>query len=127
MPRRTESDRWLFGVTLGLCLLGAVMIYSASAVTAEHDFGHSYYFLLRQSVWLILGVAGMFALMRMDYRKLREPIVVYSALSLVVFMLVGAFFLDKSHATHRWIRFGPVGFQPSEIAKLAVILYLSWR
>jgi len=42
----------------------------------EHDYGHSYYFLLRQSVWLILGVAGMFALMRMDYRKLREPIVV---------------------------------------------------
>ena len=126
MPRRNESDRWLFGVTLGLCLLGAVMIYSASAVTAEHDYGHSYYFLLRQSIWLLFGVAGMFALMRMDYRKLREPVVVYSALSLVVFMLVGAFFLDKSHATHRWIRFGPVGIQPSEIAKLAVILYLAW-
>ncbi|HWY42381.1 MAG TPA: putative lipid II flippase FtsW [Candidatus Sulfotelmatobacter sp.] len=126
MPRRTESDRWLFGVTLGLCLLGAVMIFSASAVTAEHDYGHSYYFLLRQAVWLVLGIAGMFALMRMDYRKLREPIVVYSALCLVVLMLVGAFFLDKSHATHRWIRFGPVGIQPSEIAKLAVILYLAW-
>jgi cell division protein FtsW len=41
-------------------------------------------------------------------------------------MLAGAFFLDKSHATHRWIRFGPVGIQPSEIAKLAVILYLAW-
>src|SRR6266436_5446177 len=90
MPRRTESDRWLFGVTLGLCLLGAVMIYSASAVTAEHDYGHSYYFILRQSVWLVLGIAGMFALMRMDYRKLREPVVVYSVLCLVVFMLVGA-------------------------------------
>jgi cell division protein FtsW len=64
--------------------------------------------------------------MRMDYRKLREPIVVYTALCAVVLMLVGAFFLDKSHATHRWIRFGPVGFQPSEIAKLAVILYLAW-
>ena len=126
MPRRLEIDRWLFIVTLALCLLGAVMIYSASAVTAEHDFGHSYYFLLRQSVWLFIGVAGMFALMRMDYRKLREPIVVYSALSLVVFLLVGAFFLDKSHATHRWIRFGPVGIQPSEIAKLSVILYLAW-
>jgi cell division protein FtsW len=126
MLRRNESDRWLFGVTLGLCLLGAVMIYSASAVTAGRDYGHSYYFLLRQSVWLVLGIGGMFALMRMDYRKLREPIVVYTALCAVVLMLVGAFFLDKSHATHRWIRFGPVGFQPSEIAKLAVILYLAW-
>src|SRR5262249_35293131 len=111
--------------TLGLCLLGAVMIYSASAVTAEHDFGHSYYFLLRQSVWLVFGVAGMFALMRMDYRKLREPIVVYSALSLVVFMLVAAFFLHTSLPAPRGVRFGRVGIQPSEIAQPAVILYLA--
>jgi cell division protein FtsW len=41
-------------------------------------------------------------------------------------MLVGAFFLDKSHATHRWIKFGPVNIQPSELAKLAVVLYLAW-
>jgi cell division protein FtsW len=44
----------------------------------------------------------------------------------VLLMLVGAFFLDKSHATHRWIKFGPLGIQPSELAKLAVILYLAW-
>ena len=60
MPRRLENDRWLFGVTLGLCLLGAVMIFSASAVTAEHEYGHSYFFLLRQSAWLAIGLAGMF-------------------------------------------------------------------
>ena len=109
MPRRLENDRWLFGVTLGLCLLGAVMIFSASAVTAEHEYGHSYFFLLRQSAWLAIGLAGMFVLMRTDYRKLREPAVVYSVLCIVGLMLVGAFFLDKSHATHRWIRFGPIG------------------
>src|SRR6516162_151903 len=66
MPRRLENDRWLFVVTLGLCLLGAVMIFSASAVTAEHAYGHSYYFVLRQAVWLVFGVLGMFALVRMD-------------------------------------------------------------
>jgi len=121
-----ENDRLLFGVTLGLCLLGAVMIFSASAVTAQQEFGHSYFFLLRQAAWLVLGLAGMFVLMRTDYRKLREPVVVYSVLCAVGLMLVGAFFLDKSHATHRWIRFGPVGIQPSELAKLAVILYLAW-
>ena len=126
MPRRLENDKWLFRVTLGLCLLGAVMIFSASAVTAENEYHHSYYFLLRQAAWLLIGLAGMFVLMRTDYRKLREPVVVYSVLCVVGLMLVGAFFLDKSHATHRWIRFGPVGIQPSEIAKLAVILYLAW-
>lgn len=126
MPKRLENDRWLFGVTLALCLLGAVMILSASAVTAEHQYGHSYIFLLRQSIWLALGLLGMLALMRLDYHKLREPAVVYTVVCAVLLMLVGTFFLDKSHATHRWIKFGPVGIQPSELAKLAVILYLAW-
>jgi cell division protein FtsW len=126
LARRSETDRWLFGVTLVLCLLGAVMIFSASAVTAQQQYGHSYFFVARQVVWLAFGLLGMFALMKLDYHRLREPAVVYTALCLVVVMLVGTFFLDKSHATHRWIRFGPVGIQPSELAKLAVILYLAW-
>ncbi len=126
MPRRLENDRWLFGVTLALCLLGAVMVFSASAVTADQQYGRSYIFLLRQAVWLVFGLFGMFALMRTDYRRLREPAVVYTAVCVVLLMLVGTFFLDKSHATHRWIKFGPVGIQPSELAKLAIILYLAW-
>jgi len=126
LPRRSDTDRWLFGVTLVLCLLGAVMIFSASAVTAQQQYAHSYYFLARQAVWLLLGLLGMFALMKLDYHRLREPAVVYTALCLVVVMLIGTFLLDKSHATHRWIRFGPVHIQPSEFAKLAVILYLAW-
>jgi cell division protein FtsW len=113
-------------VTIVLCLVGAVMIFSASAVTAEHQYGHSYIFVLRQVAWLAIGLLGMFALMKLDYHKLREPAVVYSALCFVVVLLVGAFFLDKSHATHRWIKLGPVNIQPSELAKLAVILYLAW-
>jgi cell division protein FtsW len=126
VPRRLENDRWLFGVTLALCLLGAVMVFSASAVTADHQYGRSYIFLVRQAVWLLFGLFGMFALMRTDYRRLREPAVVYTAVCVVLLMLVGTFFLDKSHATHRWIKFGPVGIQPSELAKLAIILYLAW-
>jgi cell division protein FtsW len=126
VPRRLENDRWLFGVTLALCLLGAVMVFSASAVTADHQYGRSYIFLVRQAVWLLFGLFGMFALMRTDYRRLREPAVVYTALCVVLLMLVGTFFLDKSHATHRWIKFGPLGIQPSELAKLSIILYLAW-
>jgi cell division protein FtsW len=126
VPGRLENDRWLFGVTLALCLFGAVMILSASAVTAEQQYGHSYIFLVRQAAWLLLGLSGMFVLMRTDYRKLREPAVIYPVVCVVLLMLVGTFFLDKSHATHRWIKFGPVNIQPSELAKLAVILYLAW-
>jgi cell division protein FtsW len=126
VARRLETDRWLFGVTLVLCLMGAVMIFSASAITAQQMYGHSYIFVARQAAWLVMGLLGMFALMKLDYHRLREPAVVYTVLCLVVVMLVGTFFLDKSHATHRWIKLGPLNLQPSEMAKLAIILYLAW-
>src|SRR5438445_9867432 len=126
MPTRPDSDRWLFGVTLAWCLRGAVMIFSASAVTAQQQYGHSYIFLARQAAWLFIGLLGMFALMRTDYRRLREPAVIYPVVCIVLLLLIGTFFLDKSHATHRWIKFGPIGIQPSELAKLATILYLAW-
>jgi cell division protein FtsW len=126
VARRLETDRWLFGVALVLCLLGAVMIFSASAITAQQLYGRSYFFVARQAAWLVLGLLGMFALMKLDYHRLREPAVVYTVLCAVVVMLAGTFFLDKSHATHRWIKVGPLGLQPSELAKLAIILYLAW-
>src|SRR5450631_3249481 len=126
MPRRLETDRWLFMSTLALCLVGAVMVFSASAVTAREQHGHGYYFLLRQLIWLTIGFAGMFAMMNFDYRRLRQQSVVFTLLGGVFLMLVGVFSLDKSHATHRWIRVGPASLQPSELAKLAVILFLAW-
>jgi cell division protein FtsW len=95
-------------------------------VTAQQMYGHSYVFVLRQVVWLLAGLAGMFLLMKLDYHRLREPAVVYTALCVVAVLLVGTFFLDKSHATHRWIKVGPINLQPSEMTKLVVILYLAW-
>jgi len=126
VARRLETDRWLFGVTLVLCLMGAVMIFSASAITAQQMYGHSYIFVARQAAWLVMGLLGMFALMKLDYHRLGEPAVVYTVLCVVLVMLVGTFFVDKSHATHRWIKLGPLNLQPSEMAKLAIILYLAW-
>jgi cell division protein FtsW len=126
MPRHLQTDRWLFGSTVAMCLVGAVMVFSASAVMARDHYGSGYYFLLRQIVWLFLGVAGMMIVMNLDYRKLRRPEVIFTALFSVLAMLIGVFFLDKSHATHRWIRLGPASLQPSELAKIAVIFYLAW-
>jgi cell division protein FtsW len=68
----------------------------------------------------------MFAMMHVDYRRLRQPRFVLTFLSVVMVLLAGVFFLDKSHATHRWIRLGPASLQPSELAKLAVIFFLAW-
>jgi len=126
MPRSLQHDRQLFIVTLVLCLAGAVMVFSASAVTLREQGGSGYAFLLRQLLWAAIGISGMFWLMRTDYRKLRQPRVIFTAISLTLVLLVAVFFLDRSHATHRWVRAGPLSFQPSEIAKLVVIAYLAW-
>ncbi len=126
MQRTAPIDRWLFGATLALCLAGAVMVFSASAPVAREQAGNPYTFLWRQLVWLLLGFAGMFWLMTVDYRRLRRPVVIFTALCLVVVLLLGVLFLTKAHATHRWIRLGPVSVQPAEIAKLAIVLYLAW-
>jgi cell division protein FtsW len=126
VPRTLQPDRRLFGVTLALCLIGAVMVFSASAMTAREEYGDAYHFFLRQLLWTALGIAGMFWLMRTDYHKLRQPRVIFSALSITLVLLIAVYFLDRSHETHRWIRLGPLSLQPSEFAKLVVIFYLAW-
>ena len=68
MPRNLQPDRQLFGVTLALCFIGAVMVFSASAVTAGQQTGNGYTFLLRQILWIAIGIAGMFWLMRTPAR-----------------------------------------------------------
>jgi len=126
MPRSLQPDRQLFGVTLAMCLFGAVMVFSASAVTARDMYGNAYVFLIRQLLYIALGIGGMFWLMNTDYRKLRQPRVIFTGLGVTFILLTAVFFLDRSHATHRWIRFGPFSLQPSELAKLFIILYLAW-
>ena len=81
MPRSLQPDKQFFGVTLALCLIGAVMVFSASAMTAQEQFGAGYIFLLRQLIYMVLGIAGMFWLMNIDYRKLRQPRVVFTGLA----------------------------------------------
>jgi cell division protein FtsW len=126
MPRSLQPDRKLFGVTLALCLIGAVMVFSASAMTASEQFGMTYIFLVRQLVYVALGIAGMFSMMNTDYRKLRQPRVIFTGLAIAFVLLVAVFFLDRSHSVHRWIRWGPLSMQPSEFAKIVVIFYLAW-
>ncbi len=69
----------------------------------------------------------MFAAMKIDYRRYKQPAVVFSALGITTLLLISVFFLDRSHNTHRWIRFGGwFSLQPSELAKPTLILFLAY-
>jgi cell division protein FtsW len=126
LAKRVSVDRWLFGVTLLLVLIGLVMVFSASAVVAKERFGSPYYFMLKQTLWGFAGVIAMLATMQIDYRKYRHPAFVYSSVAITTLLLVLVLFLDRSHNTHRWIKLGALSFQPSELAKPALILYLAY-
>ncbi len=130
MAKRVSVDKWLFGSTLLLVFLGLIMVFSASAVIAkERHLGSEYTFVLRQLVWTVVGLIAMLVLMRVDYRRYNNPALIYGLLGTTIVLLIAVFFLDRSHNTHRWIRFGGglFSFQPAELSKLAIILFLaSW-
>jgi cell division protein FtsW len=126
MAKRVSVDRWLFPVTMLLVFLGLVMVFSASAVMARERFGSPYAFLLKQLVWASAGLVAMVAAMRVDYRRYKHPALVFSLLGLTTLLLISVFFLDRSHHTHRWFRVGGFSFQPSELAKPVLILFLAY-
>src|SRR5947207_792223 len=126
MAKRISVDRWLFVVTLLLVFIGLVMVFSASAVIAKERYHSGYFFLLRQLGWAFAGFIAMLAGMKIDYKRLKHPAVVFSLLGITILMLISVFFLDRAHNTHRWMHFGGFSFQPSELAKPVLILFLAF-
>jgi cell division protein FtsW len=127
MAKKLSSDTTLFAVTVALLGLGLVMVWSASTAIGQEAHGNPYHFLIRQVLWACLGLTGMGAAMAFDYRKLRQPSVVYSALAATTALLILVLFLRPVNDTHRWIRIGSLSLQPAELAKVAVILYLAYH
>jgi cell division protein FtsW len=126
MAKRISVDRWLFIVTLLLVFVGLVMVFSASAVMAKERYGSGYVFLLRQLGWAAAGLIAMVIAMKVDYSRFKHPAAVYSLLGITTLMLMSVFLLSRAHNTHRWIHFGSFSFQPSEMAKPALILFLAF-
>ena len=123
MARKLKSDKWLFMATLLLIGTSVVMVYSASAVKAMD--GRPYYFLFKQLSWAIFGVCGLAAMMRLDYRNYRQPAVIWTALGVATFLLVLVLFGPEINGARRWFAVAGIGVQPSEFAKLAVILFVA--
>ena len=126
MAKRVSVDRWLFTVTMLLVFVGLVMVFSASAVMARERFGSPYAFLSKQLIWAMAGLVAMVVAMRVDYRRYKHPALVFSLMGLTTLLLISVFFLDRSHNTHRWMHAGGFSFQPSELAKPMLILFLAY-
>ena len=125
MARKLKSDKLLFTATLLLVCTGIVMVYSASAVMAMDKFQNPYLFLVKQLAWALIGLAALPIVMRIDYRTYRQPAVIWTALGVVGVALVVVLFMPRVNGATRWILLGPLGIQPSELAKVAVILFMA--
>ena len=132
MSQRLKTDRVLFGAVVTMVAFGLLMVYSASSVNAQMDtrFHSSWHFVLRQLMWAGVSAAAMMWLKNRDYRKFQERSVAFGVVGVVLLLLLAVYFVDSAH--HRWLRLGgPIGVQPSELAKPALVIFLaffvSWR
>lgn len=121
-----DVSRSIFLITVSLVAAGIIMIYSASSIYAYSSMGDSLYFLKRHLIYLAVGFVMMFAAMALDLKKLQKlskPVMLVSALLLLLVLIphIGR----ETAGARRWFRLGLVNFQPSEFAKIAVIIYMA--
>ena len=125
-PEKKDPDYIIFLVTVILLGLGLVMVFSASITSAlaRDDF---YYYLRRQGVWAILGLAALFFMTRFNYIKIKKLIIPVIVLNFVLLLLVyvpGVGMVMNN--ARRWISIGGQMFQPSEFTKMALVMFTAW-
>jgi cell division protein FtsW len=119
-------DLWIFAFVAGLVAIGLVMVFSASSATAYATYHDTAYFLKRQLMWLAIGGVFAYGAYRIDYSKLKKisPVLVGITALMLVLTLIPHVGLQTGGA-RRWLGASIVSFQPSEIAKLTLVLFLA--
>jgi cell division protein FtsW len=125
-PRRSRTFAALLGVIAVLNLLGLVMVLSASSVSALDTYGSSWYIALRQGIWLLVGTVMCVLVMRVDYHRWRRwsfPALAGTGVLLGMVLVPGVGM--NVNGASRWLGYGPLSLQPSELAKLTVLLFVA--
>ncbi len=122
--RRSGAFVAIFALVAVLCLTGMVMVLSASSVASIEDYGSPWYQFGRQALWLGVGIVGFVVALRIDYRRWRSwtRYLLWVSLAMLVLVLVPGIGVVVNGA-RRWLGFGPFTVQPSEFAKLALLLF----
>lgn len=123
---RTHSGRMLFIGVISLLGIGIAMVYSSSAILAMHHYKDSLYFLKKQILWSILGMGLLLGISMMDYQRLRALSRGALIIGIVLLCLtLHPLFSKEVNGARRWIRFGPICFQSSEFARVAIIMFMA--
>ncbi|MEE8574870.1 MAG: putative lipid II flippase FtsW [Thermodesulfobacteriota bacterium] len=127
MTKAIHADRVMIVATLLLVAMGLLMVYSTSNIIALNKYGDSYFFVKRQVTFSALGLAALFLAMRVPYtfyRRLAYPLLIIALIGLCLIFIEGIG--RKVGGARRWIDLGFMTFQPSEAAKLSVIVFLAY-
>ncbi len=122
--RRSKTYVGLLAIIATLNLLGLVMVLSASSVIALDDYGSAWYVVMRQAMWLTLGTVACVVVLRVDYHRWRPlalPALAVTAVLLALVLVPGVGI--SVNGASRWLGYGPFSLQPSELAKLTVLLF----
>jgi cell division protein FtsW len=126
MARKLKSDKLLFTSTLVLVCASLVMVYSASAVIGMEKYQQRpSLFLFKQATFALLGLGLMQLLMKVDYRRYRDPKVIWTGLAMVAIGLVAVLFGKRINGARRWFGIAGIGVQPSEFAKIVVVFFVA--
>ena len=122
-PRRGTPDFLLLFLTFVLVCFGLAMVFSASSMTSAYRWGDPWYFTKKQLIAVGLGTVGMLFCMNIHYTKLKKLVI--PAFFMIVICLIFVIFTTKANGASSWYTLGKFGIQPTEFAKLIVILYLA--
>lgn len=116
-------DYGIFYTVLFLLAIGTVMVYSASSYYSMFTYKDSMYFLKKQILWVFVGLICMFFMMGFDYHKLKKytPWLIIGCIPLLLLV----FLFQDTNGAQRWIKIGPLSFQPSDLTKYAVVFFLA--
>ncbi|MDF2672035.1 MAG: ftsW [Clostridiales bacterium] len=123
--KKGPIDFPLFIVILILLAIGINMVFSASMYEDRQFYNDSYHHLKRQLIWAGLGIGAMIFTSNFDYKKLRNRKLINFGMFITIALLVLVLFMPDKNGASRWIGIGSLGIQPSELAKIMLIVYLS--
>lgn len=124
--RKKLPDLILLFTILALILSGLIMILSASSVKADNTFGDSYYFFKKQLQYLLVALLLSMVVYKIKYKKIKDLapyLLLFSFITLILVLIPG---LGRmAGGSRRWLPLGPINFQPSELSKLTIVIYIA--
>lgn len=118
-------DKILFFTTLVLIIIGSIMVFSSSGILASEKYHQPFYFLINQGIGAAVGLGLIIFILSIRKPFYQNSLFIYGLLFLSLLLLVLCLFMPAVGQTNRWIHFFGLRFQPSELAKISLILFLS--